>query len=61
MQHKTKFGENKISKTLDQTKQSKFQWKRNPKQIKRDNPKNINRKASKNFGNKNGRNTENVK
>jgi len=40
------------SKILGETKQSKFKWKRDPKQIKWDNPNNIKRKASKHFGNK---------
>jgi hypothetical protein len=51
----------KKSKILGQTKQSKFQWKRDPKQIEADNPNNIKLKASKHFENKKGRNTENVK
>ena len=40
----------KIQKFWVKKKLSKFQWKREPKQIKGDNPNNIKRKASKHLG-----------
>jgi K+/H+ antiporter YhaU regulatory subunit KhtT len=50
-----------ISKILGETKQSKFQWKQDQKQIKGDNPNNIMRKANKHFTGKKIGNTENIK